>query len=217
MSVSIKTAYSQERYSELDKKILFLSCLMDETTLNNYAIDDYFEYYQKRTSCEYDTFHFFASPRISLHFYHNDTNHTGDLYYIQIFKIPQHYMDYYVIKFDSHNTVLNYSGSNWIRVSGYRENDLKIFFDNLVNRFNINRLSCMIQQWVESDPLFNELDWNCLLDGYKDDNTNGDCYKSNTYIRHSNASIGFQPFRGGINAVFSRISLYGYFESYIPY
>ncbi len=216
MSVSVKTAYLQERYTELDKKILFLSCLMDESTLNNYDVDYYFDYYQNKLSSRYDTFHFVASPKIPLHYHRGTKDYEGDLYYIQIFKIPQKYMDYYVIKFDSHNLVLNYVGSNWIRVSGYRENDLKIFFDNLVDRFNISMLSSMIQQWIKSDPLFDELDWNCLLAGYKNDNTNGDCYKSNTYIRHDNANFGYQ-LRGGINAVFSRISLYGYFDTYFNY
>lgn len=101
----------------------------------------------------------------------------------------------------------------WLRVSGYFENDLKLFFDYLVKQRHIKRkkLQSIINEWEHADLLYRELNLSCLLKGYFKNSTKSDCYISASYVRVLDASIGFDPIEpNDIHSIFSRVPLYGY-------
>ena len=90
----------------------------------------------------------------------------------------------------------------WIRISGYRECDLKVFFDALKKRGLSNReISEMVDLWRNSNELFREIDWDCLMNGYFKNNTHSNCYVSNANIWYMARYLGEE---NDIYAVFSK-------------
>ena len=201
---------AQKKHLEEEKKILFLSCLIDETTLKGYYIDDIFEKIVKKPKSDYQNFKYIASKRLFLHYFGHDDN-DKDVYSVQLFKIPQEYASYYVLRFEStKNHVIQFWDTVWIRVSGYTESDLKLFFDELLKKgMTMNRIKSMIDIWRKEDPLFDELDWDCLIDGYTNNKTDGKCYKSNIYASLNASCFNCSVVLGGNNSSFSRTNLYG--------
>lgn len=207
---NIQICYAQKNNSEEEKKILFLSCLLDETSLNGYYLDGKFDLLVNDTKSNYKSFKYKASKCLNLHYWGNE-EYGKDIYSVQLFKINQEYASYYVLKFEStKNTVVHFWDTVWIRIAGYTECDLKIFFDRLLQKgMSMNRICSMIDIWRKSDPLFDELDWGCLINGYLNDKTEGECYKSNKYASLNAQCINCQIVMSGDNCSFSRTILYG--------
>ena len=109
-------------------------------------------------------------------------NFSYEKYTIQLFKINKssHSPIYYTLKISSCNTYrFSFTGTLWIRLSGYRESDIKVFFDALRKQGVKKReIVEMVKQWCNSDEMFRELNWDCLLKGYFKNNTHFSCYIS---------------------------------------
>lgn len=133
------------------------------------------------------------------------------LHSIQLFKIKtnSNYPPYYVLKINpSQNVEFAYYTELWLRISGFYENDIKIFFDNLLTQgMSYIDIQRMIEVWCDSNPMFQEIQWDCLFDGYKNNNTQKDCYLSNEMLFYSarNTIHGYFD----THAIFSRIPLSG--------
>ncbi len=204
-------SFAQKDRLEKEKKILFLSCLIDETSLNGCPLDSTFDYWVNNVKSEYQSFGFEASKRLNLHYWGSD-EYDRDVYSVQLFKIPQENISYYVLRFEStNNIVVHFWDTVWIRVSGYTECDLKIFFDRLIQKgMSIDRIRSMINVWCKEDPMFDEVDWNCLINGYIQGKPEGDCYRSNIYSMLNALCIKCNIVLSGDNSTFSRTILYGY-------
>jgi hypothetical protein len=102
----------------------------------------------------------------------------------------------------------------WLRVAGYVETDINLLFDYLRNqKVNKKRLKAIIRDWNDSDDLFKDLNFNCLLKGYLRSKTSAECFLSVYYILLNDASIGYDPLsENELKSVFSRIPLYGRFK-----
>lgn len=198
--------------NENDKKIIYLSCLMDNVSLESNHLETLFDKFVTNANSSYSEFQIIFSPVLELHFYGKNDN-PSDIYTIQLFKIPEDKGALYLLKFDSKKTKcrIQFFNTLWIRVSGYSLNDLKIFFDKLQERgLGINSIRSLVSSWCEADPLFKELDWNCLLDGYFRNDTSGDCYLSQKYVRIDALCVGcHNRIRGNNNSSFSKVILYG--------
>ena len=136
-------------------------------------------------------------------------------YKIQLFKIETHPIisKYYILYVKAcFPTEFNFQHDLWLRVYGFRENDLKIFFDALreqgISKKDIKK---MVNDWSNSDSLFNEIDWECLLKGYFSNNTHCDCYISNAYWEYWSLYAGERQdaLKRDIYSKFSTIPLGG--------
>ncbi|MBP5548491.1 MAG: hypothetical protein J6X58_06355 [Bacteroidales bacterium] len=184
--------------------------MVDEVSLTGYYLEDKFDLLVNDTKSNYKSLRYEASECLRLHYWGNE-EYDGDIYSVQLFKIHQDYSSYYVLRFEStNNKVVHFEDTIWIRVAGYTECDLKIFFDRLLQKgMSMNRIRTMIDTWCKEDPLFDELDWNCLINGYLNGKTEGDCYKSNIYAKLNALCINCYRVLSGDNCSFSRIILYG--------
>lgn len=135
-----------------------------------------------------------------------------DFYTLQIFKINSENsrsVSRYLLKY------VDFDGEVWLRVSGYIENDMKLFFDFLREKgVKKKHLMKVVEEWRDSNSIFKEVDFSCLLDGYYNNRTTGDCFIAVAYVNLLDLSIGFDPLgENNINAIFSRVPLLGYFET----
>lgn len=130
-------------------------------------------------------------------------------YTIQLFKIRSIYNPaYYVLRLSSCDTYkFSFSEELWIRISGYRESDLKVFFDAL-NKRGLKKTEILeiVDLWRNSDEMFREIDWDCLMKGYFNNNTHSSCYVSGANIRYKVRYLGGED---DIYAVFSKKILAG--------
>ena len=139
-----------------------------------------------------------------------DSLKSYEKYTIQLFKIQRNTFipPYYILRVTSCDTYrFSFSEELWIRLSGYRESDIKVFFDALRKQgLKKREIVDMVNQWRKTDELFRELDWDCLLKGYFKNNTCSSCYISG-------ANIYYKARYGGreddIYAVFSEKPLAG--------
>ena len=199
----------QQQISENDKKIVYLSYLLDEVSLNSRSIDLLFE--KISSNSFYDSFQINASEILLMNYFEG-TKFIPDNYTIQLFKIPALETSYYLLKFESKQSMhYTFWDTLWLRVSGYTLCDLKIFFDKLQEKgMSVEQIHSMVSSWCKKDDMFGELDWECLLDGYEKGETDNACYLSQKYAQLINACKGCRErIKGNPNAVFSKILLKG--------
>lgn len=105
-------------------------------------------------------------------------------YFATVFKIVNDWgLPYYLMKVEYNS--LNYSNNKpssfWIRVAGFKECDLKVFFDVLMLNYPVTKKKLISFFKSIDEPLLKELDWDCIFQGYFDGNNECDAYISNTY------------------------------------
>ena len=105
-------------------------------------------------------------------------------YFAIVFKITTRWGVYYLIKVDyctAHVVANDNPNPIWLRVSGFKECDLKVFFDVLLLNFPVTKKR--LKMFFESieEPLLKELDWDCIFKGYFKGNRECSAYISNTY------------------------------------
>lgn len=137
----------------------------------------------------------------------NSRDTIGDGYTLQLFKIAcdnSRNQSRYLLRYDGFEGVL------WLRVAGYVENDMKVFFDYMITKGARRRdLNRIVEAWENAASLFKEIDFKCLLNGYKKNRTSSDCFVAVSYVDRIDSSVGFDPIRkNDVYAVFSRIPLY---------
>lgn len=208
-------SWGQNNNNDDAKKILYLSCLLDDVSLNGYSPEELINRYVYYADSSYRNFNYKSSKLLSLHFSNNELI-KHDEYSVQLYKIPRKHYPYYVLYFNSTTSTSNsFWNILWIRVSGYTENDIKIFFDGLLETgMNLDDIKDMVGVWRKNDELFDELDWDCLIDGYELNNTQRDCYISHSYSSHNAACFNCRHavMNHNIYSSFSRITLLGYPE-----
>ena len=100
-----------------------------------------------------------------------------------VFKITNRWGVYYLMKVDYciDRVVADNPNPIWLRVSGFKECDLKVFFDVLLLNFPVTKKR--LKMFFESieEPLLKELDWDCIFKGYFKGNRECSAYISNTY------------------------------------
>ena len=99
------------------------------------------------------------------------------------FKITTRWGVYYLMKVDYciDHVVADNPNPIWLRVSGFKECDLKVFFDVLLLDFPVTKKRLkMFFESIEA-PLLKELDWDCIFKGYFKGNRECSAYISNTY------------------------------------
>lgn len=110
----------------------------------------------------------------------------SEKYTIQLFKIVTDTLSpsYYILKFGPCITFrLSFKETLWIRISGYRESDIKVFFDALKKQgLSKKEIMSMVELWCKEDELFQEIDWKCIMHGYIKNNTHSDCFLSDANI-----------------------------------
>lgn len=190
-SVLYNNLNGQHLTKEEDNKIVYLSYLIDDISLNSHNIDMYFEDVVINSRLSYETFPIETSNSILFHFFGND-NYEYDTYSVQIFKIPDSQVPYYLMKFDSKKSkYYNFISTLWIRVSGYTLCDLKVFFDKLQEKgMDPDQIRTMTTMWGTFDAMFNELDWECLWAGYEKNETTRDCFLSQKKVHANRLCIG---------------------------
>ena len=78
----------------------------------------------------------------------------------------------------------------WLRVGGYVENYLKVFFDYLMKQgISLKQLKGIMKKWEDSDSIYKELDLNCKLKGYFRNNTNSECFYSVFYFIKNKSNL----------------------------
>lgn len=132
----------------------------------------------------------------------------GMKYTIQLYKITNCHPNYYIMRFYQCDTYkFSFTSELWIRISGFKECDLKVFFDALRKRgIKKKEIIEMVELWRSSDEMFSEIDWDCLLKGYFKDKTCFDCFISET---NSFRTIRYMEDKNNIYAVFSKKPLAG--------
>jgi hypothetical protein len=105
-------------------------------------------------------------------------------YFAIVFKITTRWGVYYLMKVDyctAHVVANDNPNPIWLRVSGFKECDLKVFFDVLLLNFPVTKKR--LKMFFESieEPLLKELDWDCIFKGYFKGNRECSAYISNTY------------------------------------
>lgn len=87
---------------------------------------------------------------------------------------------YYVLKVDECRTpAFALSHDIWVRITGFSESDIKIFIDYIIKQgLTIDEFKSMIYDWCIRDSMFNELDWDCLIEGYISGDLKKECYIS---------------------------------------
>ena len=105
-------------------------------------------------------------------------------YFAIVFKITTRWGVYYLMKVDyctAHVVANDNPNPIWLRVSGFKECDLKVFFDVLLLNFPVTKKR--LKMFFESieEPLLKELDWDCIFKGYFKGDRECSAYISNTY------------------------------------
>ena len=100
------------------------------------------------------------------------------------FKITTRWGVYYLMKVDfctAHVVANDNPNPIWLRVSGFKECDLKVFFDVLFAKYYMTKKR--LKTFFESieEPLLKELDWDCIFRGYFKGDRECPAYISNTY------------------------------------
>lgn len=195
------------------KSFLFLSVFCDWSDYWINQASNIIEDFQN----DYDKFSYECTrpleiPVDTLYF---DSLLSYEKYTIQLFKIQRNpkLPTYYILRVVGCDTYkFNFRDQLWIRISGYRESDLKVFFDALRQQGLKKRdLKFMIEQWCNSDEMFREIDWDCLLKGYFKNDTRSDCYISNSNIVYKLQYLGEKD---DIYATFSKKILAGCLYKY---
>lgn len=206
-------SFAQTDSTKTEGKIkiaLYSSVITDGGYIDDYATIEDFIAAEKKY---FDRFEFVQTNKVTLYKPNGGYDSISTKYQIQLFKIKddnskkQHrYLIWYK---DFNNTV-------WLRVSGYVENDLNLLFDYLhKQKVSKKQLKIILREWNNIGGLFEEPDWNCLLDGYLKNKTTSECFLSVYYIRENDLSIGFDPLsEKELYSRFAKSLLGGYF--YIP-
>lgn len=132
-------------------------------------------------------------------------------YEIQVYKMPSEnsekqarYLMWYK----------DFSSEVWLRVGGYIENDVHLLFQHLKDeKITRRKLKKMLNEWESTDSILAELDWFCLLKGYKKNSTKADCFMSSYYLDVNDLCFGCSPLsKNQLNSTFSRLPFYGHFN-----
>lgn len=204
---------SQSGVSESVKKMLYLSVIFDNA---NYEYENVETAFENITSVEkYNQFCYQSSKILDVY----TSEKIKDKYHkyrVCLLKIPTKVgVPYYVLWMLPCQTLdFSFDSDLWIRISGYRENDIKVFLEGLQKQgINIEKIKKMIDSWKSGDSMFSEIDWDCLLEGYQTNNTQSDCFISEFFLLDKWSCIGCQQFEQGyIYAGFSRKLLGGQIE-----
>lgn len=102
--------------------------------------------------------------------------------FMTAFKITTRWGDYYLMKVEYYNEhPSDHPTPFWIRISGFKECDLKVFFDVLMLTYPVTKKR--LKTFFESieEPLLKELDWDCIFKGYFKGDRECSAYISHTY------------------------------------
>jgi len=108
------------------------------------------------------------------------------------------------------------SSEVWLRVGGYVENDLHLLFNYLKeDEIKKQQLKEMLRNWATLNSLFSEVDWACLLNGFRENDTKSECYRSAYYVFINDLCINCKRLKKDqLNSIFSRLPLYGRLNQY---
>ena len=204
MGLSANLCHAQDHNT---KAFLFLSVFCEES-------DSYYEQSAdiiKRFDTLYENFTYECTKPLAIPTsrFIKDSLMDYEKYTIQLFKIKRTRIpSYYIMRIASCDTYLfSFPEELWIRICGYRESDLKVFFDALKKRgVTNNEISEMVESWCDANELFREIDWNCLMNGYFKNDTHSSCYASGSNIWYKARYLGE---KNDIYAVFSSKPLAG--------
>lgn len=205
------TVKAQSNIDDNTKKILYLSLVIDEVSLNSYNLNNTFDLLVNNVEEEYKDFEYETSGEIAHNF--STYGNPSHIYFVQLYKLKNG-NPYYVLRFNSSKSLrYKFFDDLWIRISGYSVSDLKVFFDKLIEMgMTMEKLKTMVAEWQEKDTLFKELDWGCLLEGYEKNDTQQDCYISNVLSGHKAACLNCKHEVTDIYAIFSKIILKGHLD-----
>lgn len=199
-------AQDEVKLSEEDKMLLFTSVEYDGNTATNTTFKKWVQVIENH----YRYLKVEHSPVILLH----KPNMLGSIngkYELKLYKILSQNSE------SQSRFVLWYkdiSSEVWLRVGGYVVNDLHLLFnylrdDNVTKR----QLKEVMQSWQTQNSLFAEVDWECLLRGYKKNNAKSECFRSAHYVLSNDLCINCKPLNDEqLNSDFSRLPLYGGFK-----
>lgn len=171
------------------KKMLYHSMICDTkcTLPDDYAI-------QFNGYCSnFERFTYQTSKKLYLHTKpYSPSESNLDVYSVQLYKFYTDSQEpYFVMKFDRCRSLyFELAEDVWLRLTGFFESDVKLMFDYLTKdrKLKMNDIRYMINSWRHGDDMFNEVNWDCLIDGYLKNDTNRECFLSWTKIR-AEASI----------------------------
>lgn len=207
MMLSLTIIHGHQIDSISIKKILYHSYVCDQRCMWPYYYILQFDNYIS----DFEKFEVVSTPKLRFHtspYSRREGEH--DVYYIQLFKFVVNDFPYYVLAIDDClDRGLFLRDEVWLRLSGFVESDIKLFFDYLMMNqelgFTMEKIRSMIVDWCAGDDMFGELDWECLIKGYLSNNPQGRCYRSwsklfNSIVNHvSDRQIEDQE----INSTFS--------------
>lgn len=200
--------YAQVDPEEDIKMLLFTSVQNDGGGASTGNLMDRLEILKNN----YELFKVDFSPDLIFHKPDIEDSIRGE-YKLKLYKILSYNSE------DQHRYLLrfrDFSSEVWLRVGGYVENDIHLLFDYFKeDRIKGKKLRRMLLEWTSSDPMFPELDWECMYKGYRKNSIKSACFRSAYYVFINDSSIGFDTLRKDqLNGVFSRIPLYGRFRRY---
>lgn len=169
----------QQLDSSLVKKLLYHSFVCDR----KYALPDNYVIQFDNYYSDFEKFRYFKSEKLELHISpYSRRESRADVYSIQLFKYyGQPDEPYFVLKIERcQNIYFHLDEDVWIRVSGFSESDIKLLFDfwGKDQKLTIEDIRNMVDSWQQGDGMFNEVDWDCLIDGYLTNNIKRKCYLS---------------------------------------
>lgn len=102
-------------------------------------------------------------------------------YRMQLFRVGA----YYVLHIKAcDNYAFDLQEDVWLRANGFRENDMKLLWDELRRQgLTKGKIKRLVNTWSTAGGLFSEVNWQCMFKGYLKHNTNYDCFISQSYSK----------------------------------
>ena len=162
----------------IEKKILFFMVKIDSRDYDNSDSCELFKEYQEFTFEKTGDF-FFSDEEC--YFFNYPLNYTFCLFKVST---PDCCTPYYMLRIRNPD---NKYEEVWYRLGGFRDNDIVVLFEGLLDNWAKNRkdLIQLTKLWSQRHPLFQELDWECLIVGYLKREPVCDCFLSNYYMKKS--------------------------------
>ena len=165
------------------KKMLYHSMVCDSRCIypDNYVIQ-FNGYYSN-----FERFTYLTSKKLYLHTKpYSPSESDLDVYSVQLYKFYTDSQEpYFVLKFDRCRSLyFELAEDVWLRLTGFSESYVKLLFDYLTKdcKLKMNDIKYMINTWKHGDDMFDEINWDCLIDGYLKNDTNRECFLSWTKI-----------------------------------
>ena len=190
------------------KTLLFSSVESDGNNPHELKIEDWLRIARNH----YEFLEIEVSPEATL--YKPGVRDTGRNWYkVRLYKViceNSENQSRYVLFFQ------DFSSKVMLRVAGYVENDIHLLLEYLsYDGVTFRMWYKIISDWNSSDPLFNEIDWGCILEGAKRRKANSDCFISAYYVLRNDLCVNCELLKKNqMNSNFSKLPLWGRFERF---